>query len=125
MKEETESIEDMLQRLEEDGHLEENKGANILLEVLSNNEMPKSVDLEEREQTSSLSTQGSGSGGPGISLNSQISSQKTNSTRTEAEKSMNSQTSGRVRKPGEKDIANIFNEHIWPHFKLLFNDDDM
>jgi hypothetical protein len=125
LEEGPESIEDMLKRLEEDGHLEENEGANILLEVLSNNKMPKSVNLEERDQTSSLSTQGSGDGGQGVSLNSQTSSQKSNSSRTEAEMSMNSQTSGRVRKSGEKDIARVFNEHIWPHFKLLFNDDDM
>ena len=125
MKEKTESIEDMLQRLQEDGHLDETEGANILLEGMSKNDMPKSVDLEEREQTSSLSTHGSGGGGPSISLNSQISSQNSDSLRTEAEKSMSSQTSGRVRKTGEKDIAKCFNEHIWPHFMLLFNDEDM
>jgi hypothetical protein len=38
---------------------------------------------------------------------------------------MNSQTSRRDQKKPERDIAKVFNEHVWPHFKLLFNNRDM
>jgi hypothetical protein len=38
---------------------------------------------------------------------------------------MNSQTSGQEHKKPEKDNAKVFNKHVWPHFKLLFNKDDM
>jgi hypothetical protein len=45
----------MLERFEEEGCLDENEVAKILMELVSNNGMPGSVDLGDREQTSSLS----------------------------------------------------------------------
>jgi hypothetical protein len=47
-------------------------------------------------------------------------------SRVDAKMSMSSQASGQEhKKPAERDNAKVFNKHIWPHFKLLFNKDDM
>jgi hypothetical protein len=52
MKHQTETLEDMLKQLEDEGCLDDNEGAKILLELLSKNDMPRSVDLVDKEQTS-------------------------------------------------------------------------
>jgi hypothetical protein len=111
----TETIEEMLGRLEDEGELDKDEGAEILLKLLTETDMPTSVNVVDRGATSGLS----------LSSSSQFSSQQETRSRVQAETTMNSQTSRRDQKKPERDIAKVFNERVWPHFKLLFNDRDM
>jgi hypothetical protein len=63
--------------------------------------------------------------GLSLSSSSQFSMQQETRSRVQAERSMNSQASRRDRKKQERDIAKVFNEHVWPPFKLIFNGRDM
>jgi hypothetical protein len=84
----TETIEDMLGQLEDDGQLDEDEGANILLKLLTKTDMPTPVDMADQEATSGLS----------LIFSSQLLMKQETRSRVQAETSMNSQSSRRDRK---------------------------